>query len=175
MLVRACRHPPFRQFMAGSSCINSHGQDAAWLPVSAARRPTERDLMPNHPGSGWTMFMRTAWMNVRGAMPGRPMIMGLLSHNRRLIGALLVSLMGNTRMRLHVGNLRGADCSFRPVSAIGTIGWIRPAAHSLEITERAAFHAHIFIQRHQHHLTFCKQSKSAAPSLEGSPERDRSA
>ncbi|GBF26545.1 hypothetical protein MnTg02_01586 [bacterium MnTg02] len=67
--------------------------------------------MPNHPGSWRTMFMRAARMNVRVTMPGRPMIMGLLSHDRWLIGTLLVSLMGNTRMRIHVGNLRGADRS----------------------------------------------------------------
>ena len=112
------------------------------------------------------MFMRVraARMSVRVAMPARcSMIIGFLVHNQWLIGALLVSLMGNTRMRIHVGNLRGAERSVRGVAAIRTIGRIRPAVHGLEITERAAIHAAIFIQRHQYHLTFCNQSKRDAP------------
>ena len=112
--------------------------------------------------------MRAARVCVRVAMPARcSMIIGFLVHDQWLIGTLLVSLMGNTRMRIHVGNLRGADRSLRGISAIRTISRIRPAVHGLEIFERAAFHAAIFIQRHQYHLTFCNQSKSAAPSLEG--------
>ena len=45
------------------------------------------------------MRVRAARMSVRVAMPARcSMIIGFLVHNQWLIGALLVSLMGNTRM-----------------------------------------------------------------------------
>ena len=102
--------------------------------------------VPDHPGARGPMLVIAARACVRMFMIARSsVLMSFLFHDHGLIRAQLISLIGDTRMRVHVGNLRSTDRARGLSAAIGTIEGFRPAVHGLEFFERTAFSATIFI------------------------------
>ncbi len=147
-------------FKPGPS-INGTRAKQTWVQMQTALGKS----VPDHPWAGGPMLVRAAGVFVCVPMTmtaRRPVLMSFLFHHQWLIGTQFVSLMGDLCVWMHVRNLWSANSPCGLFAAIRAVDRVQPAAHGLELLERAAFAACIFIQWHRFHLSSWNQSNNAA-------------